>query len=275
MSERAQQRATVALGGRRGREPGAQHLVDLTDGFLAIAQDEGVDEVGQWLGIEGTVAAGHDEGVGTPAVGPAEREARQVDQVQDVRVDQLRREVEGEHVEDGGGQVLLDAEEGHARRSHGGLHVDPGCVGPLGQRVGTLVEDLVEDLQTLVGQPDLVGVRVDQEPGHPSGAMLGAHCPLLASDIAGRFGDIGQQALDLRPEGLHPPQPYDSGEAQPPGMDVVVVVVEVFAVPAAPGVVGVVVVGVPSGGLGAGAVWLGGLAGVGVFTVALTGLAAR
>ena len=167
--------------------------------------------------------------------------------------------------------MLLDAEEGHAGRPHGGLHVDPGGVGPLGQRVGTLVEDLVEDLQTLVGQADLVGVGVDQEPGHPPGPVLGVHGPLLAADVAGGLGDAGQQALDPRPEGLHPPQPYDAGGAQPPGTDVAVVVVA----PAAPGLVVVVVVGVPSGALEGGAFWLGGLAGVGVFTVALTGLAAR
>jgi hypothetical protein len=99
----------------------------------------------------------------------------QVDQVEDVGVDQLGRQVEGQHVEGGRGQVLLDAEEGHPGGPHGRLHVDPRGVGPLGHRVGTLVEDLVEDLQALVGQADLVGVGVEQEPGHLAGAVLGVH----------------------------------------------------------------------------------------------------
>jgi hypothetical protein len=41
-----------------------------------------------------------------------------------------------------------------------GLEVGPGGVGALGDRVVALVEDLVEDLQALVGQADLVGVGV-------------------------------------------------------------------------------------------------------------------
>ena len=221
--QRAQQRTALALGGRRRRQPGAQHLVDLAHDLLTVAQDEGVDEVGQRLGVEGAVAAGHDERVGAAAVRRVQGEAGQVDQVQDVRVDQLGREVEGQHVEGGGGQVLLDAEERHAGRPHGGLHVDPGGVGPLGQRVGTLVEDLVEDLQTLVGQADLVGVGVDQQPGHPARARArGTRAPAHRR-CSGRAWTRGQQALDLRPEGLHPPQPYDAGGAHPPAMDVVVV----------------------------------------------------
>ena len=54
-------------------------------------------------------------------------------------------------------------------------------------------------------------------------------------------------------------------------------VVVLAAVPVAPAtglVVVVVVVGVPSGGFGVGAVWLAGLAGVGVLSSAASGLAA-
>jgi len=54
----------------------------------------------------------------------------------------------------------------------------------------------------------------------------------------------------------------------------VVVLAVVPLVPADGFVVVVVVVGVPNGGLDAGRVWLGGLAGVGVCTSALIGLAA-
>ena len=44
-----------------------------------------------------------------------------------------------------------------------------GRVGPLGDGVGALVQQLVEDLQALVGQPDLVGVGIEQQPGHLAG----------------------------------------------------------------------------------------------------------
>ncbi len=58
----------------------------------------------------------------------AQREAGEVDQVDDVGVDELGGEVEGQHVEGGGREVLLDTEERHAGGAHGGLHVDPGCI---------------------------------------------------------------------------------------------------------------------------------------------------
>ena len=57
-------------------------------------------------------------------------------------------------------------------------------------------------------------------------------------------------------------------------MVLVVVLAAAPDVPVAGFVVVVVVVGVPNGALAVGAVWLGGLDGVGVFVVALMGLAA-
>ncbi len=84
------------------------------DHLLAVAQDEGVDEVGQGLGVVHAVAARHDEGVGAAAVRPVQREAGQVEQVEEVRVDELGREVERQHVEGGRRQVLFHAEERHA-----------------------------------------------------------------------------------------------------------------------------------------------------------------
>ncbi len=79
--------------------PGHHGLVHLPHHFLAVAQHERVDEVGQRLGVEGTVAARHDEGVLGAAVGGVHRQARQVDQVDHVRVHELGREVEGQDVE--------------------------------------------------------------------------------------------------------------------------------------------------------------------------------
>ena len=74
--------------------------------------------------------------------------------------------LKAEHVEVGGRAVGVDREQRQPVGAEQRLEVDPGGVGPLGHRIGALVEDLVEDLQALVGQADLVGVRVDQQPGH-------------------------------------------------------------------------------------------------------------
>ncbi len=184
---------------------GRQDLVDLAHHLLAVAEHEAVHEVGQRLGVEGAVAAGHHDRVVDGAVGGPHRHPGQVDEIEHVGVDELGRQVEGQHVEVAGGQVVLDREERDPGRAHGRLHVHPRGVGALGRRVGTLVEDLVEDLQPLVGQADLVGVGVDQQPGHDVGAVLRCECAQLAADVAGRLGDLGQQRLDLWPEGLHLP----------------------------------------------------------------------
>jgi hypothetical protein len=60
--------------------------------------------------------------------------------------------------------VGVDREQRDALAAHDGLEVAPGGVRPLGDGVVALVEDLVEDLQALVGKADLVGVGVGQQP---------------------------------------------------------------------------------------------------------------
>jgi hypothetical protein len=131
--------------------------------------------------------------------------------------------------------VVLEREEGHAGRPHGRLHVDPGGVGPLGHGVVTLVEDLVEDLQALVGQADLVGVGIDEQPRHGPGIVDGDLRPQFSTDVAGRLGDLGQQGSTWGQRDCISPdilgqrsrragQGSDLGRQPPPGSAVVVVV---------------------------------------------------
>ena len=92
--------------------PRADHLGDLADDLFAVADDERVDVLGERLGVVRAVPAGdHDRvrrargprcGPGTPA---------RSTQVQQVRVDELGRQVERQHVEVGGGAVGVDAEQ--------------------------------------------------------------------------------------------------------------------------------------------------------------------
>ncbi len=129
---------------------------------------------------------------------------REIDQVQEVRVDELGREVEGEHVEVGRGPVGVDAEERHPRRAHRRFHVGPGRVRPLRHRVFALVEQLVEDLKPLVGEPDLVGVGIDQEKGRPAAPVAGRQVarlrPHLHTDVASGLLNPGQQRFYPRPQ---------------------------------------------------------------------------
>ncbi len=130
----------------------------------------------------------------------ADRQPGEVEEVEDVGVDELRREVEGQDVEARGGEVVLEGEEGDAGLAHGRLHVDPGGVRALGERIVALVQDLVEDLEALVRQADLVGVRVEEQPGDRAGSVLGGLRSELAADVAGRFRNLREERLDLWPE---------------------------------------------------------------------------
>ena len=119
----------LSVGDRRALGRG-HDLVHLTDHLFAVAQHEGIDEVGQGLGVEGTVSAGHHDRVVRRSVGAVDGDTGQIDQVEDVGVDQLGRKVEGQDVERPAGQGVLEREQGNADRPHGRLHVHPRGIGP-------------------------------------------------------------------------------------------------------------------------------------------------
>ena len=128
----------------------------------------------------------------------------QVDQVEDVRVDELGREVERQHVEIACRAVRVDGEQRQSVLTEQRLEVGPRGVGPLGHGVGPLVQDLIQDLQALVGQPDLVRVGVGQQPGHLRLVVHGRLRSVFAADVAGRLLDLGEQRLELGPESHDP-----------------------------------------------------------------------
>ena len=211
-----------ARSARSARPPAfqaADDRVDLAHDLLAVAQHHEVEEVGERLGVVGGVAAGADQRVGGGAVGGAHGHAGQVDAVQDVRVDELGGEVEGDEVELVGRAVGVDREQRDVLAPHDLLEVGPGGVGALGEGVGALVEDLVEDLQALVGEADLVGVRVHQQPPDPLRARrrdLGAE---LAADVARRLLDRGEVRLEPSPDidhGAVKGTGHPSGTRHPP-----------------------------------------------------------
>ena len=71
--------------------------------------------------------------------------------------------------------------------THERLKINPGRVRTLGNGVGALIQDLVQDLQPLVGQADLVHIGVSEEPSHLSVAVLRNYRSIFAPDIAGWF----------------------------------------------------------------------------------------
>jgi len=92
----------------------------------------------------------HQRILGSAVLGP-DRHPGQVEALEHVGVHQLGGEPEGDHVEGTGRVVGVDGEQRHARGPHLLVHVEPGRVGALGHRIVTFVQDLVEDLEPLVG----------------------------------------------------------------------------------------------------------------------------
>ncbi len=189
--------------GLAGTLPAAHDLADLGDHLFAVAEHEEVDEVGQGLGVVGAVSPGADEQVIGATVGGPDRTASEIHTVQDVGVDELCGEVERQDVEVGRGTVGVDAEQRQSFGAHLGLEVGPWRIGALGDGVGALVDDLIEDLEALVGQPDLVGVGIAEQPGNLVGAVLGLLMPCLEADVAGRLLDTRQDRLELGPDVGH------------------------------------------------------------------------
>ena len=77
--------------------------------------------------------------------------------------------------------------------AHDGFHVWPHGVRPLGDDPIALVEHFIEDLDTLIRQPDLIGVWVHKGPSN--GVAVGSAIPVFkagvefATDILDRLLD--------------------------------------------------------------------------------------
>ncbi len=80
------------------------------------------------------------------------------------------------------------------------IEVAPRRVRAFGDGVVALVQDLVEDLQPLVGQADLVGVGVSEQPRHPVFVVPGGCGTVFAPDVSSRLLHPGQERFDPRPE---------------------------------------------------------------------------
>jgi hypothetical protein len=140
--------------------------VQLAHDLLAVTEHRGVEERRQRLGVVRAVPAREHDGVVSAAVRGVQRDPGEVEHVEDVRVRELRRQVERDGRELRGGPRGLDGEQREALGAHRRLHVRPRRVRALRGGVVALVQDGVEDLEALVGKPDLVGVGVAEQPPH-------------------------------------------------------------------------------------------------------------
>ena len=193
----------VATAGAAVALPALDDVGDLQHRLLAVAEDGGVDELGDGLGVERRVASGDDDRVLVAAVHGAERDAGEVQSREQVGVAELGGEAHAEQVEVAHRTVPVDGELGHGVLAHERLEVGPHGVRALRDGVGALVEDLVQDHDALVGETDLVGIGVHQRPTDGR-LVVTPRLDLrvqLAADVLDRLAHPRQQPLEAREHG--------------------------------------------------------------------------
>ena len=137
--------------------------------------------------------AGDDERLVTESICRVHRNSGEIECVEHVRVSELGREGQPEDVEISHRSMTIDGELRNTVFSHQLLEIGPHRVGALGEHVLASVENLVQDLHTLIRGTDLVGVGVHQRPPHRGVFPVfddGVH---LATDVLDRLADARQQ----------------------------------------------------------------------------------
>ncbi len=195
-------------GRARGPE-GTDHIGDRKNRLLAIPEHDRVDERRDRFGIErGMPADDHNRMIISPIHG-MQRDAREIERGQQVGVSQLGGEADAQQVEVADRAVAVHGELRDTVLTQQFLQIRPDRVGTLGQDVRLLVEDLVQDLDTLVGQAYLVGVRIHQTPADDRvrpGLALGIP---FAAEVAHGLTDPRQQRFQTGEQRL-------SGHAREP-----------------------------------------------------------
>ena len=178
--------------------PGAEEQVgDLEDHLLTVAEHDGVEEVGHRLGVEGAGTAAQHERVGVVPVRGPERQSRQVEHGENVGVAEFVRQGDAEHVVAAQADPRLEGEERQPGAAQGRLHVDIRGVGAVRHHMLAGVEQVIEDLQPLVGHADLVEVGEDETEAEVVGRDPAAHGVEFAADILTRFAHQRKDGLEI------------------------------------------------------------------------------
>lgn len=119
-----------------------------------------------------------------------------------VGVAQLGGEAEAEHVEGADGAVAVHGELGHLVLAHQLLEVRPHAVRALGEDALALVEHLVEDHDALVGESDLVGVRVHEGPADVAFVPRFDGGVQLTADVLNGLLHMREERFELREDRL-------------------------------------------------------------------------
>ena len=162
---------------------------------LGLADEEGVEEGGDGLGVGRVRSSSQDQGVALPSVGGATRQAAEVEHRQDVGVAQLGLQREAHDVEVREGPGVLEGDEGQAACLQLLVRVGPGHHATIGEQALLVVCYLVEDARAHVAHRDLVDVGKAQEHAPAGGFPPGlAARAVLGPEVTPRALHLSQEA---------------------------------------------------------------------------------
>ena len=160
---------------------------ELGNHFLALADQEQIDEIGNRFGIEENGGAARDDQrpVAIGAIGAAHRNARHPQHRDDIEIVGLERNRKREDVELAQRARLLERDEALAALAHRDAFVSIGKKGAFGrhQRIG--FKDMKHGLEAEIRHPEPIDVRIDDADGNiATGTALIEH--LLAGEAIER-----------------------------------------------------------------------------------------
>ena len=166
--------------------------------LLPLAHQNHVEEGGIGLGVIGARTAGQHDGITLGPLVAVQRDAGQIQRLQDVGGRQLVGQRDAHRIELGHRGAALQGEQRHAPIAHEVGHVHGRQEGPLGPHALGGVHRVHQNAHGLVRLAQLVGVRIDHAELE-GGVVLHDAAPLVVQ-IAGRPLDASEQRLHLRPE---------------------------------------------------------------------------
>ena len=161
---------------------------DFVDDVFAVADHERVDELRHRLGAEGLCAAGDHQRMARVAFERTQWQPSQVQHRQHVRVLQFVLKGESDDVEFCGRDVAVEREQRNVEAPHFRFGVRPRRERQLGGGVRALVQDVMDDADAEIRQPDLVGIRERQQ--YPNFRLI--------QRLAGHMQRVAEVSIGLR-----------------------------------------------------------------------------
>jgi hypothetical protein len=173
--------------------PGGDDLpADFQNRLFAVPQEEKIEKVGQGFRVQRTGASPDDQGISFSPLSRAQRDAGQVQDIEDPGVIEFILEGKTKDVELSQGTGRFQGAEGEALLPEELFHVRPGGKSTFAGHRGVFVQEVIENLNPKVGHPHLVYVRKGKGKLQFYPVWVFDHRVQLSADVSGRPGNFEQ-----------------------------------------------------------------------------------